>query len=136
MLPSEYDTEKETLVLDKSFNKDRAIHAICKIATKMIESLSEQNDRSLLLVYQNKLEQNMETLWKAVQEGMIQVESIAMLRVLKSINCVDLRTYLEANDFSNERILKDLTLFKCMMEHTVMPRSPPQIKYNVITDTI
>lgn len=80
-------------------------------------------DRDLLLSRAGDLGNCVEALWSNVEQGNVNVQSVAVLRALRDISCRDLRCELKEPSLKHGRILQQLRLLTNVMDYVIVPQS-------------
>jgi hypothetical protein len=79
-------------------------------------------DRAPLLDCLGTLVDSIDDLWRGVQQGVVSVGSVPLLRVIKDITCWDLHQRLREPHLQHARILRDLRLFVNTMDYLIVPK--------------
>lgn len=92
-----------------------------EIVVDLIQAIRDGSHRGTLLSIHGDLTNALDRLWMRASDGIIQVESIAVLRALRKVTCPDIGTQLMKPTLDYRRALMDLRLFINTVDHLLMP---------------
>jgi hypothetical protein len=99
----------------------RTANSIRAVAQDLLRALRSGWRRSDLLTLHASLTHHIDTLWLHASEGEIQVQSIAMLRVLRTVMCTDIGTGLRQSIVYREKLERDLSQIINTLNHFILP---------------
>ena len=89
--------------------------------TAMLGQDAHPDERLGLMRHQQILVNSLETLWRDVQAGRVNVDSIALLRALRDIARFDLSDQLQAPILQRKKITKELRVFENTIKQLICP---------------
>ncbi len=92
-----------------------------EIVSELIQAIREGSHRGTLLSLHGDLINALDRIWMRASEGIIYVESIAILRALRKVTCPDIESQLMKPVLDYRRILRDLRLFINTLDHLLIP---------------
>ncbi|MFW9979808.1 MAG: hypothetical protein ACFFEJ_17130 [Candidatus Thorarchaeota archaeon] len=92
-----------------------------EVAIDLIESIRAGSHRGTLLSLHGDLTNALDRIWMRASDGILQVESIAVLRALRKVTCPDIQSQLLKPTLDYRKILMDLRLFINTVDHLLMP---------------
>jgi hypothetical protein len=99
----------------------RTANCIRAVAQDLLHALRSGWHRSDLLALHDSLSNHIDSLWLHASEGQIKVQSIAMLRVLRTVMCADIGAGLRQPIVYRERLERDLQQVINTLNHFVIP---------------
>ncbi|MFW9933521.1 MAG: hypothetical protein ACFFDR_12800 [Candidatus Thorarchaeota archaeon] len=92
-----------------------------EVAIELIQALRSGSHRGTLLSLHGDLTNALDRIWMRASDGILQVESIAVLRALRKVTCPDIQSQLLKPTMDYRKILMDLRLFINTVDHLLMP---------------
>jgi hypothetical protein len=99
----------------------RTANSIRAVAQDLLRALRSGWHRSDLISLHATLAHHVDALWMHASEGAIRVQSVAMLRVLRTVMCADIGTGLRQPIVYREKLERDLQQIISTLEHFVLP---------------
>jgi hypothetical protein len=112
------------------YYRRQAIGNLRGIAYHLIDCLQGNVDQPLLYAHYATLEEALERLWDGVMGGYIQIESIAILRMLRTVTCYDLKRHFMQPVLRRDLLIRDLRLFINTVEYVLLPPLYPRGQYD------
>ncbi len=87
----------------------------------ILQDASNNVDRIQLLSQQKVMSDALDRLWREVEDGNVQVQSIAVLRAARSVSCPEIANKLKGATIDHARVIRDLRLLINTFEYVIKP---------------
>ncbi|MHA2360803.1 MAG: hypothetical protein ACXAB6_02580 [Candidatus Thorarchaeota archaeon] len=113
---------------NSEYARRQVLSNITGIALDIIECIQNKIRRNVIVLHFSTLEETVERFWHDVQIGAIEVESMALLRAIRTIMCRDLGRQLRQPYFNQNKVLREIRLLINTVQHIIVPDTPVQRK--------
>lgn len=80
-------------------------------------------DRNLLLKQQESLVKTLDEIWEGVENGLIEVECLPLLRTARTVSCPEISRKLQSPEIDHVKIIRDLRLLVNTFTFVIKPKS-------------
>ena len=87
----------------------------------LLQDASSQVDRVQILSQQKVMENELEKLWREVEDGKVRVQSIAVLRAAKNVSCKEIANRVKSPSIDHAKVVRDLRLLINTFEYVIKP---------------
>ncbi len=101
----------------------RALRRLDAITGLMTETPLSRSTRVGLLSFHDRLVNDLDDLWAAVRAGHLTVESLPVLKALRTVHCVDLWYLLSSPSPRVEDVLREVRLIRNILTKIVRPQA-------------
>ncbi len=117
-------TEDENQTLDSGENLGTQFVFEAKNMTGLIlKDEGDQMDRNLLFKQHEIMKTTLDRIWSDVEEGIIQVDCLPLLRTARSVSCPEISRKLKAPEIDHAKIIRDLKLMVNTFRYVIKPKN-------------
>ena len=103
------------------YNSNLLSGELRETALELIQAIRNGSHRGTLLSLYGDLTNVLDRIWMRASDGILHVESIAVLRALRKVSCPDIQNMLLSPSLDYRKIMMDLRLFINTVDYLLMP---------------
>ena len=89
----------------------------------LLQDANNSIDRVEILSQQKTMAAALDKLWNKVENGIVKVQSIAVLRAARNVSCPEIAKRLNGANIDHARVIRDLRLLINTFEFVIKPES-------------